>query len=39
MKSTGKWMKLEVITLSEVTQTVIDKCFMFSPICDAALNF
>lgn len=27
MKSTGKWMKLEVITLSEVTQTVIDKVF------------
>ena len=27
-----KWMELEYI-LSDITQTLIDKCFMFSLIC------
>lgn len=32
MNFTGKWVDLEIIILSEVTQTKKDKCHMFSGI-------
>jgi hypothetical protein len=33
MTCSGKWMKLDIIMLSEISQTQKDKCFMFSLIC------
>jgi hypothetical protein len=30
---TGKWMKVETVMLSEVSQVQKDKCHMFSLIC------
>ena len=33
------WMDLEMIILSEISQTVKDKCHMISPICGILLNY
>jgi hypothetical protein len=33
MPFAGKWMELEIIMLSEVSQTQKEKCCMFSVIC------
>jgi hypothetical protein len=30
----GKWLRLEIIMLSKVSQALKDKCYMFSLICE-----